>query len=165
MPDIGLPRAKTYILAMPNRRQFLASSVALLASGRLIAESAPAPSVVTVYKDAACGCCKEWIKHLSKNGFAVNAQDVEAIDNIKRTMFVPEKLWSCHTAIVDRYVIEGHVPAKDIKKLLADKPKLQGLSAPGMPVGAPGMEQGNRKDHYDVIAFTRGGQTRVFASY
>ena len=149
---------------MPNRRQFLAASAALLVSRRLVAEAA-APSVITVYKDAGCGCCKDWIKHLSKNGFVVNAQDVQKIDDIKRTMFVPESVWSCHTAVVDRYVIEGHVPAKDIKKLLADKPKLQGLAVPGMPVGAPGMEQGDRKDHYDVVAFTREGQSRVYSRY
>lgn len=154
-----------YIDSMPNRRQFLAASAGLLVSRRLFASPVEAPPVVTVYKDAGCGCCKEWIKHLSKKGFVVNAHDVSQIDDVKRTMLVPEKLWSCHTAVVDRYAIEGHVPAKDIKKLLAEKPKLQGLAVPGMPVGAPGMEQGDRKDHYDVVAFTRDGQMRPYSRY
>jgi len=150
---------------MPSRREFLVASAALLASRRLAAAPSTAPSVVTVYKDASCGCCNEWIKHLSKNGFVVTAHDVAQVDDVKRTMLVPDKLWSCHTAVVDRYVIEGHVPAKDIKKVLAEKPKIQGLAAPGMPIGAPGMEQGSRKDHYDVVAFTRDGQSRVYSRY
>jgi hypothetical protein len=150
---------------MLSRRDFFAASAAFLATRRLGAEAVPPTSVVTVYKDAGCGCCKEWIKHLAKNGFVVAAHDVAQIDDIKRTMLVPEKLWSCHTAVVDRYAIEGHVPAKDIKSLLSQKPSIQGLAAPGMPVGAPGMEQGDRKDHFDVVAFTRDGQTRVYSRY
>jgi len=150
---------------MPNRRQFLAASAALFVTRRLVAEPAAAPSVITVYKDAGCGCCKEWIKHLSKNGFVVTAHDVANLPEIKRTMFVPERLASCHTAVVDRYVIEGHVPAKDIRKLLAEKPQLQGLAVPGMPSGSPGMEQGDRKDHFEVIAFTHDGQSRVYSRY
>jgi len=153
---------------MPNRREFLAAAAALVVSRRVLADVAPngaALPVVTVYKDAGCGCCKEWVKHLSANGFVVNAKDVLNVDEIKRTMSVPPALESCHTAVVGRYVIEGHVPASDIKKLLAENPAVQGLAAPGMPVGSPGMEQGGRKDKYDVIAFTRDGKSRLFAHH
>jgi hypothetical protein len=149
---------------MPTRRDFLTATAALLVSRRLFAEPAAALPVITVYKDAGCGCCNEWVKHLSANGFVVNPQDVLKVDDIKRSMIVPEALWSCHTAVVDRYVVEGHVPARDIKKLLAEKPAIQGLAVPGMPNGSPGMEQGGR-DAYDVVAFTRDGKTRVFKHY
>jgi hypothetical protein len=150
---------------MPTRREFLAASAGLLIARPLLAEaSRAAPSVITVYKDAGCGCCKKWVKHLSANGFVVNAQDVPSIDEIKQSLGLPTALQSCHTAVVDRYLIEGHVPASDIKKLLAARTAVRGLAVPGMPTGAPGME-GDRTDHYDVIAFTGDGKTRVFAHY
>ena len=153
---------------MPTRREFVTASAALLVSGRLLAESADtaasAPYVVTVYKDAGCGCCKQWVKHLSASGFVVNAQDVANIDEIKRTMQVPQKLQSCHTAVVGKYVIEGHVPAHDVRKLLASNRPVHGLAVPGMPTGAPGME-GEPADHYDVLTFTADGKTSVFAHY
>jgi hypothetical protein len=150
---------------MPSRREFLTASAALLVSRRLVAEAGrAAPSVVTVYKDAGCGCCKQWVKHLSANGFVVNAHDVASMDEIKRTMLVPADLQSCHTAVVNRYVIEGHVPASDIRKLLAAKTPVHGLAVPGMPTGAPGME-GDHNDHYDVVAFTTDGKAHVFARH
>jgi hypothetical protein len=150
---------------MPSRREFLAASAAVLISRRLVAEAgSAAPFVVTVYKDAGCGCCKAWVKHLSANGFVVNAQDVLNMDEIKRNLVVPTALQSCHTAVVNRYVIEGHVPAGDIRKLLSAKTPVHGLAVPGMPTGAPGME-GDHKDHYDVVAFTADGKSRVFARY
>jgi hypothetical protein len=150
---------------MPTRREFLAASTALFVSRSLLGEAGhAAPLVVTVYKDAGCGCCKQWVKHLSANGFVVNAQDVSNIDEIKRNMLVPSALQSCHTAVVNRYVIEGHVPARDIKNLLAAKTAVHGLAVPGMPTGAPGME-GDHKDHYDVVAFTTDGKSRVVARY
>src|SRR4051812_32215222 len=126
---------------MPTRRQFIlasaAASLAPLAAGRKLFAATP-PSVITVYKDAACGCCIKWVKHLSANGFVVMPNDVANMDEIKKNMRVPEKLQSCHTAVVDRYVVEGHVPADVIKKLLAEKPAVQGLAVPGMPMGSPG---------------------------
>ncbi len=149
---------------MPNRRQFLiasaAASLAPLTLGRKL--FAAPPQVITVYKDANCGCCVQWIKHLSANGFVVSARDVTNMDEIKQNMRVPAELRSCHTAVVDRYVIEGHVPADVIKKLLAEKAAVQGLAVGGMPAGSPGME-GNHKDRYDVMAFTNDGKIRVYA--
>ena len=120
---------------------------------------------VTVYKDPNCGCCKEWIEHLRKHAFKVVAKDTSDVSGIKRSGRVPTQLVSCHTAFVNGYVIEGHVPADDIKRLLKEKPKVAGLAVGGMPVGSPGMEVGNRKDKYDVIAFNRDGSTQVFAKH
>ena len=120
---------------------------------------------VTVYKDPNCGCCKEWVEHLRRHAFKVTAKDTSDVSGIKRSGRVPQQLVSCHTAFVNGYVIEGHVPAEDIKRLLKEKPKVAGLAVPGMPIGSPGMEVGNRKDKYNVIAFNRDGTTSVFASH
>src|SRR4051812_12795937 len=109
---------------MPTRRQFLvtsaAASLAPLALGRKLLAAVPAP-VITVYKDPGCECCAKWVKHLTANGFTATVHDTPNMDEIKKTMRVPAELQSCHTAVIDRYVIEGHVPASDIKKLLASK--------------------------------------------
>ncbi len=145
---------------MLSRRAFLAASAISLIARRP-AFAAPSP-VITVYKDPGCQCCVKWIKHLSANGFVSTVHDVADMDTIKRTMGVPRALQSCHTAVVDRYVIEGHVPADVIKKFLQAKPASLGLAAPGMPKGSPGMEVG-ATDHYDVVAFERDGSSRVYA--
>jgi hypothetical protein len=147
---------------MLTRRDWIRSSLAGMAT-MLVAKRAGAapPPVVTVYKDAGCECCAKWVKHLNANGFVVTTRDVLNMDEIKRTMNVPAKLQSCHTAVVDRYVIEGHVPASTIKKFMAEKPTAIGLAAPGMPMGSPGME-GGRVDHYDIISFDRDGKSRVY---
>jgi hypothetical protein len=120
--------------------------------------------IITVYKDASCGCCKSWIEHLIKHGYRVNAKDSDDMTGIKRSLGVPEDLTSCHTAVVDGYLIEGHVPAADIARLLKTKPKVAGLAVPGMPMGSPGME-GPRTQKYDVLSFDKTGKTKVFASY
>lgn len=146
---------------MPSRRQFLAALAASAVARRsLLAERAP--SVITVYKDAGCQCCTKWVMHLSANGFVVQPNDVQNMDEIKRTMNVPSALQTCHTGVVDRYVIEGHVPADVIKKFLAEKPSALGLAVPGMPIGSPGME-GARAERYNVLVFERNGTTRIFA--
>lgn len=126
---------------------------------------APSAAVVTVFKDPNCGCCKSWVDHLRKHGFDVVAHDTLDLGGVKRTGRVPEQLHSCHTAFVNGYVVEGHVPAADIQRLLREKPKVAGIAVPGMPVGSPGMEIGTRKDSYRVIAFSRDGSTRTFASH
>ena len=150
---------------MLNRREWICTSIAgaatLIVSRDANASELP-PSVVTVYKDSGCECCAKWAKHLSANGFVVSVRDVSNMDEIKKTMHVPAAMRSCHTAVVDRYVIEGHVPADVIKKFLASKPTSLGLAAPGMPNGSPGME-GGRVDHYDIIAFERDGTSRIYA--
>jgi hypothetical protein len=150
---------------MTSRRQFLVASAATLAPVAFARTlfAAAAPAVITVYKDPGCECCAKWVKHLSANGFVATVHDTADMDGIKKSMRVPTELQSCHTAVVGRYVIEGHVPADVIKKLLTSKEDVQGLAAPGMPMGSPGME-GGRKDKFDIIAFTKTGKTRVYAS-
>jgi len=120
---------------------------------------------VTVYKSPTCGCCKQWVKHMQANGFTVKAIDVSDIMRYKAENGVPMMLGSCHTAIVDGYVIEGHVPANDIKRLLKERPAVVGLTVPGMPVGSPGMEQGAHKDHYNVLTFDRQGRTTIYSRH
>ena len=127
-------------------------------------EKPAAKPTITVYKDPNCGCCRNWIAHLIKAGYPVDAKDTPDMDQIKTTLGVPTDLKSCHTAVVAGYLIEGHVPAVDIDRLLATKPKVKGLAVPGMPMGSPGME-GATKQHYQVFAFDRTGKARVFASY
>jgi len=124
----------------------------------------PKQPVITVYKDASCGCCKSWIEHLIKHGYRVDAKDSPDMTEIKRSLGVPEGLTACHTAVVNGYLIEGHVPAADIARLLKTKPKVAGLAVPGMPMGSPGME-GLRTQHYQVLSFDKAGKTRIFASY
>jgi hypothetical protein len=120
---------------------------------------------VTVYKSPTCGCCKQWVTHMQANGFAVKAHDVADIVQYKTANGVPLMLGSCHTAIVGGYVIEGHVPASDIRRLLKERPPVRGLAVPGMPVGSPGMEQGGHKDHYNVLTFDAQGRTTVYSSH
>jgi hypothetical protein len=119
---------------------------------------------ITVYKDPGCGCCKSWIEHLVKHGYRVDAKDTPDMTGIKRALGVPDGLTACHTAVVNGYLIEGHVPAADIARLLEQKPKIAGLAVPGMPMGSPGME-GPRTQHYQVISFDKAGKKKVFASY
>ena len=124
-----------------------------------------APDVVQVYKSPACGCCGEWIKHLRANGFEVRVHDVDDSAEYRRRYSVPEALASCHTARFGQYVVEGHVPAREIKRLLSERPKAQGLAVPGMPAGSPGMEQDGRRDRYEVLLFQRDGRYVVYARY
>jgi hypothetical protein len=130
-------------------------------SGRGAAAKKP---TITVYKDPSCGCCKSWIEHLIRHGYRVDARDTPEMTEIKRTLGVPDRLSACHTAVVNGYLIEGHVPAADIARLLNEKPKVAGLAVPGMPMGSPGME-GPRSQHYQVLSFDKTGKTKVFASY
>jgi hypothetical protein len=130
-----------------------------------LASADAAPIAVTVYKDPSCGCCKKWVSHLSASGFAPVAHDRSDMEALKNSLGVPAALRSCHTAVTGRYLIEGHVPAADVKQLLATKPKgVLGLAVPGMPSGSPGMETGT-VERYDVIAFSADGKKRVFATH
>ena len=122
-------------------------------------------SEITVYKSPTCGCCSKWVDHLKANGFDVIAKDVPEVIPYKIRGGVTPELASCHTAFVDGYVIEGHVPAQDIKRLLLERPKAKGLAVPGMPVGSPGMEQGSRKDPYDVKLINNEGEATVFSRH
>src|SRR6187455_553355 len=121
---------------------------------------------VTVYKTSSCGCCKLWVDHMKASGFDVQAMDVSSADvrAVSKAAGLKEEDTSCHTAKIGNYVVEGHVPADDIKRMLKEKPVIAGLSAPGMPQGSPGMEQGS-KEPYDVVAFTKDGKTTVYAKH
>ena len=125
---------------------------------------AKAPNI-TVYRSPECSCCGGWINHLKTQGFKVQASPTSDIEAVKQKYKVPEDLTSCHTAIIDGYVIEGHVPANDIKRLLEEKSNVSGLSVPNMPVGTPGMEMGNKKDPFTVFSFDQKGAVVVFNDY
>jgi hypothetical protein len=128
---------------------------------------AAAGTSVEVWKSATCKCCTDWVKHLEANGFAVtvNTAGPSMLDRIKRQSGIGEKIAACHTAKIGPYVVEGHVPATDIKRLMAEQPDALGLAVPGMPVGSPGMEQGNETEPYDVLLIRKDGTTEVFASH
>lgn len=119
---------------------------------------------VTVYKNPSCTCCSAWADHMRKAGFRVVTIDTNNLDAVKRRYGVAPEHAACHTAVVNGYVIEGHVPAPDVRRLLAERPSITGLAVPGMPVGSPGME-GAYKQRYQVLAFTRGKSTTVFANH
>ena len=120
---------------------------------------------IHVYKSPTCGCCTDWVDHLKENGFQVEVTETNNLNPIKIDAGLTPSLASCHTAFIGDYVIEGHVPANDIRQLIAESPKAKGLAVPGMPVGSPGMEMGDRKDHYQVLMFNESGQTRVFSEH
>ena len=148
---------------MKNR--VLAVAIAgALSLGGLVAAQRPAP-VVEVYKSPTCGCCALWVKHLEASGFRTKVSDVEDMAAVKKKLGVPARGQSCHTAVVDGFVLEGHVPAADVQRLLKERPKVAGLAVPGMPIGSPGMEVGTTVQRYDVLAFDKQGQLNVFASY
>jgi hypothetical protein len=116
-----------------------------------------------VYKTEGCGCCNGWVEHLRDAGFEVDARNVTDLMSIKRDAGVPASNSSCHTALVDGYVVEGHVPADVIKKLLAERPEIAGVAVPGMPTGSPGMEGPGAKP-YDVLTFDRQGRNTVYTT-
>src|SRR5262245_28701586 len=129
--------------------------------------STTANRTVLVYKSPTCGCCTLWTEHLRANGFQVEAQNVSdaRLLALEQEAGIGDDLASCHTAKVGGYVVEGHVPATDIQRVLKERPPVTGIAVPGMPMGSPGMEQGGRKDSYNVIAFSKGGRRSVFATH
>jgi hypothetical protein len=146
-----------------KRRQFLLALGALpLAPGRLAAAVTPE---VLVYKDVSCGCCGGWVEHMKAAGFSMSVEEVKGTSAIRRRLGMPQAYGACHTATVEGYVLEGHVPAEEVKRLLATRPAAVGLSVPGMPVGSPGMEVGNRVDPYEVMLIDLKGQAAVFSRY
>ena len=154
-----------------NRRTFVlrGAGLALVGfSGRWTTALAAAskPKAITIYKSSTCGCCAKWVDHVRSAGFETTVHDMENMDEIKDQLGVPQAVRSCHTALVGAYLIEGHVPAPDIKRLLAQRIKTMGLAVPGMPAGTPGMAQeGEPVKNFNVVAFQRDGETRTFARY
>lgn len=143
-----------------------ASAVWLFAAVAVIVGQQPQRPTVEVYKSATCGCCNGWVEHLQANGFMVRATNREDLDDLKAKHGIPRAVQSCHMALVNGYVLEGHVPAADVQRLLKERPAIVGIAVPGMPVGSPGMEvPGQKAEPFDVVAFDKQGQTRVFASH
>ena len=147
----------------PTRRSLLALIATAPAWGAGFGARAAAESAVTVHKDPTCGCCTGWVQHLQKAGFTTNVIENRSLDALKRRLGVPDDLAACHTAELAGYVIEGHVPADAIRRLLQEKPSATGLAVPGMPVGSPGME-GGTPERYDVVLFGPMGR-RTFMTF
>ena len=151
---------------MVSRREALgrlvAGAAALAVAPRALWATAPQP--ITVYKTAACGCCADWVKHMTQSGFTVTAKNVSDVDEIANELRVPASLRACHIAVTGRYVISGHVPADLVKQLLREAAsQTVGLAVPGMPAGSPGMESPT-PERYEIIEWRRNGSTRVYAS-
>lgn len=139
---------------MWTRRFFIISAGALLALP--LATRAGKESTVVLYKGPQCGCCGGWEKHMRAAGFPIESRIVNDLPALKRSLGLPVEFWTCHTAMIDGYIVEGHVPAADVRRLLRERPKIRGIVVPGMPLGSPGMEQGppERYERYDTLAFT-----------
>lgn len=143
------------------------SAAAMLIAGAIgVSAQATPKATAVVYKTSSCGCCKLWVEHLKANGFTVEAKDVSAdeVRAVSKAAGLKDDDTSCHTAKIGGYIVEGHVPASDIQRLLKEKPAIAGIAAPGMPQGSPGMEQGS-KEPYDVVAFTKDGKTKIFSKH
>jgi len=145
-----------------KRRLFIQAAVGASVAMPLLAMAA-AP-VIEIFKTESCGCCGAWVEHLKANGFETRVTNVENPSDYRERGGIPDALGSCHTGMVQGYAIEGHVPASDIKRLLATRPKARGLAVPGMPLGSPGME-GPRKDPFDVLLVDAKGRSSVFKHY
>jgi hypothetical protein len=152
--------ARRLVLQLP-----LAALGAWALAHPLVALAAPNPEQVTVWKTPNCGCCKDWVAHLQSNGFQVVTHDVPDTAPMRQKLGLPAKYGSCHTAQLGGYVLEGHVPASEVRRLLREKPKAIGLAVPGMPVGSPGMGMGDRRDAYDVLLVLADGSSRVYQTY
>ena len=148
---------------MHTRNPFLVAFSALLTTALLAACGAPsqASSDVQIFRTATCGCCLGWAEHMEQNGFSVDVIEVDDLPAVKARLGVPAELAACHTAEVGGYVVEGHVPASDIQRLLRERPQIRGLAVPGMPEGSPGME-GPHPEPYAVLAFDAQGRSSVF---
>jgi hypothetical protein len=155
---------------MISRRDFVTQAAGLtlaaIGAGRARGQLEGPDTAITVYKSASCGCCTKWVDHLRANGFAPAVHDEADMDAIKDDLGVPKNVRSCHTALVGRYLVEGHVPAADLRRLLKERPAVAGLAVPGMPKSTPGMATpGETPEPYEVVSFTRDGKTAVFARH
>jgi hypothetical protein len=147
-------------MKMTRRMALCLAPLALLACVQTAAAA-----TIEVAKSPYCGCCTLWVEHLRQEGFDVHVVDLDDVTPTARRLGVPDDLRSCHTASIGGYAIEGHVPAADIRRLLAERPAAAGIAVPGMPIGSPGMEQGDRRQRYDVILFRRDGRRQLFSRH
>lgn len=151
-----------------NRRHFILTSIASGFTATSLGRPANAtPSQMEVFKSPTCGCCSAWVDHVTSAGFDAVARDVdqETLWTMKDRAGVTPEMSSCHTAFIDGYFVEGHVPASAVQRLLSERPDALGLTVPGMPIGSPGMEMGNQRDAYDTLLVLRDGSTEVFESH
>ena len=140
-------------------------AVVAATSAYVAAQQAPSSTAlpaVTTYRDPGCGCCVQWVEHMRNAGFEVTVRNTADMPSVRTRLGVAPHLQSCHTSVVGNYVVEGHVPADDVKRLLTEKPDVRGITVPGMPIGSPGMEQGSVKHAYSTLTFNEQGQTTVF---
>jgi len=148
-----------------ERRIVLRSALALVGAGLaspVLTGAAAAAPTVTVYRDESCSCCGAWVRRMEAEGFSVTVVNVDDLPARKAGVHLPDKLWSCHTATVEGYVVEGHVPPASVKRLLSERPRARGIAVAGMPAGSPGMEAGARKDRYPVMIFGNGARPAVW---
>jgi hypothetical protein len=161
---------KSMATAASTRRQLLQRLGAGAITGMIPMIAPPVlaalqdPPAIKVYKSPSCGCCGQWAEYLKQNGFRPEVVDMDDISAVKRFARVPDDLESCHTAMVERYVVEGHVPVEAIRKMLSERPKIIGIAVPGMPSGSPGMPGGTR-ERFNVVAFTSNGNHRPYMSF
>ena len=149
-----------------NAKTLLLVLFASVSFGASAQSREPAAPEVAVYKRANCSCCMKWVTHLEKAGFSVQARNVRDLKLVRERVGIPEQLAACHTAEVGGYLVEGHVPAEDIKRLLRERPAAKGLAVPGMPAGSPGMEAPSGKGKpYDVFLVAKDGNSSVFARH
>ena len=150
---------------MISRREWLGAALAglvLARPGELLAGMTAMKPLMRVRKNPGCGCCDQWVEHLEKLGFEVTVTEDPKLYEYKQSLGIPREVVSCHTGVVDGYVVEGHVPGDLVQRMLREKPQITGIGVGGMPMGSPGME-GPRKDAYDVIAFRKDGTMMVYA--
>lgn len=172
LEEMGEAMARTNINPL-SRRLAMRSALVLFGVASLghsvLGHAGIQSDLITVWKTPSCGCCKDWVNHLRKEGFNVVANDVSDTAPVRQKLGLPAKFGACHTAQVGGYVLEGHVPAQDIKRLLRERPAAIGLAVPGMPVGSPGMEMKDDmlgvRDAFDVVLVTLNGNSRVYQSY
>jgi len=155
---------------MISRRNFVVQAagfgIALAGGRRLWANDAGRETTLTVYKSPTCGCCAKWVDHVKAAGFKTVVHDDDDMSTVKDNLGVPRELRSCHTVQVDKYVLEGHVPAEDLTRLLKERPKVAGLAVPGMPASSPGMAiPGEPHEPYEVVAYQLDGSTTVYAKH
>ena len=147
----------------------LVGALAMASAAFVAAQPKPVSSrtPIVVYKTPTCGCCAMWVEHMRQNGFQPEVHDVSAaqVRAVSKAAGLSDEGSSCHTAKVGNFIVEGHVPAADVQRMLKEKPAIAGIAAPGMPIGSPGMEMGGRTQRYDVVAFTKDGKTKVFSTH
>jgi len=148
------------------KRLVLAAALVIFTAAALVTLRAQQPPTMSVLRDPGCGCCLNWVAHLEKAGFKVTVAESQNMAGVKDSRGVPKAARSCHTGVIAGYVIEGHVPAADVRRLLKERPAIKGLAVPGMPLGSPGMEVSTgRVEPYDVVSFDAQGRTAVFSSH